>query len=116
MYKIKELEKIVVQIRRDILRMVHANNSGHPGGSLGCAEFFTALYFEIMNHNSLNIVLEKIQNTHLPIPVKEKWYILFEFSSYEKVTAVPTIVEDAVVVVIPAALFPPLALPLSISA
>ena len=40
--------------------------------------------FEIMNHNSLNIVLENIQNTHLPIPVKEKWYILFEFSSYEK--------------------------------
>ena len=35
-----ELEKIVSQVRRDIVRMVHAVNSGHPGGSLGCTEFF----------------------------------------------------------------------------
>jgi transketolase len=46
-----ELEKIVSQVRRDIVRMVHAVNSGHPGGSLGCAEYFTALYFEIMKHD-----------------------------------------------------------------
>ena len=46
-----ELEKIVTQIRRDIVRMVHANNSGHPGGSLGCTEFLTALYFKIMKHS-----------------------------------------------------------------
>lgn len=52
MKNIKELEKIVQQVRRDILRMVHANNSGHPGGSLGCAEFLTALYFRIMKHNT----------------------------------------------------------------
>lgn len=39
------------QIRRDILRMVHSANSGHPGGSLGCADFFTALYFKIMQHD-----------------------------------------------------------------
>ncbi len=39
---------IASQIRRDIVRMVHAVQSGHPGGSLGCTEFFTALYFEIM--------------------------------------------------------------------
>ncbi len=45
------LEKICTQIRRDILRMVHAVNSGHPGGSLGCVEYFTALYFEIMKHH-----------------------------------------------------------------
>ncbi|MDB2675697.1 transketolase, partial [Flavobacteriales bacterium] len=37
---------------RDIVRMVHAQNSGHPGGSLGCVEFFVALYFEIMNHKT----------------------------------------------------------------
>ena len=49
---ISELKNIVTQIRRDIVRMVHANSSGHPGGSLGCAEFLTALYFEIMNHNA----------------------------------------------------------------
>ena len=45
-----ELESIISQVRRDIVRMVHAVNSGHPGGSLGCVEYFTALYFEIMNH------------------------------------------------------------------
>jgi transketolase len=39
-------------VRRDILRQVHACQSGHPGGSLGCADYFTALYFEIMNHNT----------------------------------------------------------------
>jgi len=52
MPNIIELNDIITQVRRDILRMVHANNSGHPGGSLGCAEFFTALYFEVMNHNT----------------------------------------------------------------
>ena len=46
-----EKEVICSQIRRDILRMVHAVNSGHPGGSLGCVEFFTALYFDIMKHD-----------------------------------------------------------------
>ena len=45
------LESITSQIRRDILRMVHKVNSGHPGGSLGCTEFFVALYFKIMNHD-----------------------------------------------------------------
>ncbi len=44
----KELQDLVVQVRRDILRMVHKVNSGHPGGSLGCTEFFVALYNEIM--------------------------------------------------------------------
>ena len=46
-----ELKDIASQIRRDILRMVHGVNSGHPGGSLGCTEFLTALYFKIMKHN-----------------------------------------------------------------
>ncbi len=45
------LKNIATQIRRDIVRMVHAVQSGHPGGSLGCADYFTALYFEIMSHN-----------------------------------------------------------------
>ena len=45
---IQTLEKTTLQVRRDILRMVHKVNSGHPGGSLGCAEFFVALYFELM--------------------------------------------------------------------
>ena len=47
----KSIEKIPSQIRRDILRMVHAVQSGHPGGSLGCAEFFVALYFKVLNHD-----------------------------------------------------------------
>jgi transketolase len=45
------LKDIASQIRRDCLRMVHASQSGHPGGSLGCADFFTALYFKIMKHH-----------------------------------------------------------------
>ncbi len=49
MANIETLERLVVQVRRDILRMVHKVNSGHPGGSLGCTEFFVALYNEIMN-------------------------------------------------------------------
>ncbi len=42
-------QELVTQVRRDILRMVHKVNSGHPGGSLGCAEFFVCLYNEIMD-------------------------------------------------------------------
>ncbi len=48
----QNLEGICNQVRRDIVRMVHAQSSGHPGGSLGCTEFFVALYFEIMNHDT----------------------------------------------------------------
>ncbi|HZH69748.1 MAG TPA: transketolase [Flavobacteriaceae bacterium] len=44
----QQLEDLVTQVRRDVLRMVHAVNSGHPGGSLGCAEYFVALYQVIM--------------------------------------------------------------------
>lgn len=51
MDRIKELQDIASQIRRDILRQVHSCQSGHPGGSLGCADYFTALYFEIMKHD-----------------------------------------------------------------
>lgn len=47
----QQLEDLVTQSRRDILRMVHKVNSGHPGGSLGCAEFFVTLYNEIMERN-----------------------------------------------------------------
>ncbi len=48
MAKLEELQDLVVQTRRDILRMVHNVNSGHPGGSLGCTEFLVALYNEVM--------------------------------------------------------------------
>lgn len=50
MAELAQLQKICSQTRRDILRMVHAVQSGHPGGSLGCTEFFVALYHQIMEH------------------------------------------------------------------
>jgi transketolase len=46
-----DLKAIATQIRRDIVRMVHGAASGHPGGSLGCADYFTALYFKVLQHN-----------------------------------------------------------------
>ena len=51
MSSIVNLEKLTSQVRRDILRMVHSVNSGHPGGSLGCAEFFVVLYNVILDLN-----------------------------------------------------------------
>lgn len=45
------LQEIASQVRRDIVRMVHGSQSGHPGGSLGCADFLTALYFKVMEHD-----------------------------------------------------------------
>ena len=49
MSELKELQDLVSQVRRDIVRMVHKVNSGHPGGSLGCTEFMVALYNETMD-------------------------------------------------------------------
>ena len=50
----EDLDNLVIQTRRDILRMVHAVNSGHPGGSLGCVEFFVTLYNRVMKHDGDN--------------------------------------------------------------
>ena len=49
---IEKLTDIATQVRRDIVRMVHQCQSGHPGGSLGCADYFTALYFQVLKHDS----------------------------------------------------------------
>jgi transketolase len=51
-YSIAELENIAAQVRRDIVRMVHGCQSGHPGGSLGCTDFLVALYFKELQHNT----------------------------------------------------------------
>ncbi|HHH50507.1 MAG TPA: transketolase [Saprospiraceae bacterium] len=51
MADIQKLKKIASQVRRDIVRQVHYATCGHPGGSLGCADFLTALYFEVMDHD-----------------------------------------------------------------
>lgn len=58
MANISELKKLSSQVRRDIVRMVHAVNSGHPGGSLGCVEFFVALYNDILKHNPKNFTMD----------------------------------------------------------
>jgi transketolase len=85
MANITQLEKTASQVRRDIVRMVHAVQSGHPGGSLGCADFFIALYFEVMNHNSSNFNMDGngedlffLSNGHIS-PV---WYSTLAQSGY----------------------------------
>ena len=52
MASIESIEQLLPQVRRDILRMVHQVNSGHPGGSLGCAEFFVSLYQHVMDYST----------------------------------------------------------------
>ncbi|MFA8299740.1 MAG: transketolase [Hyphomicrobiales bacterium] len=58
MADIKKLEAVASQVRRDIVRMVHGCQSGHPGGSLGCTDVITALYFEVMQHDSENFSMD----------------------------------------------------------
>lgn len=58
MADISQLKKLCSQVRRDIVRMVHAVNSGHPGGSLGCVEYFVALYGEIMKHDPKKFTMD----------------------------------------------------------
>jgi transketolase len=91
-HTISELEDIASQVRRDILRMVHAVQSGHPGASLGCADFFTALYFEVMNHNpefnmdGKNEDLFFLSNGHIS-PV---WYSVLARAGYFEVSELKT--------------------------
>ncbi|HEY0976072.1 MAG TPA: transketolase [Flavobacteriales bacterium] len=56
----EELQRIASQVRRDIVRMVHACQSGHPGGSLGCADFFTVLYFHVLRHDPAHFTMDGI--------------------------------------------------------
>lgn len=53
-----KLQQIASQVRRDIVRMVNGAKSGHPGGSLGCADFLTALYFDVMDHDPSNFTMD----------------------------------------------------------
>lgn len=82
---IDELKKIASQVRRDIVRMTNEANSGHPGGSLGCADFFVALYFHILKHNSKKFNIDGkgedlffLSNGHIS-PV---WYSVLARSGY----------------------------------
>jgi len=89
---IAELEKVASQVRRDILRMVHAVNSGHPGASLGCTEFFTALYFHVLNKklpfdmDGQGEDLFFLSNGHIS-PV---WYSVLARSGYFEVSELAT--------------------------
>lgn len=92
MASIEELKNIASQVRRDIVRMVNAVNSGHPGGSLGCADYFTALYFEIMEHSTdfdmdgKNEDLCFLSNGHIS-PV---WYSVLARSGYFPISELAT--------------------------
>ena len=56
--EIKKLEEVASQVRRDIVRMVHGVGNGHPGGALGCADYFVALYFHFMKHDPKNFTMD----------------------------------------------------------
>jgi len=85
MHSIEELKRIATQVRRDILRMTNAAKSGHPGGSLGCADFLTALYFHILDHDPENFNMDGkgqdlffLSNGHL----SPAWYSVLARSGY----------------------------------
>jgi transketolase len=91
-HSIQELEGIATQVRRDIVRMVHQCQSGHPGGSLGCTDFFVALYFRVLKHEpSFNIDgigedLFFLSNGHIS-PV---WYSVLARSGYFDISELKT--------------------------
>jgi transketolase len=85
MHNISNLEIIATQVRRDVLRMIHSVQSGHPGGALGCADLMVALYFEIMKHDPANFTMEGkgedmfyLSNGHL----SALWYSVLARSGY----------------------------------
>jgi transketolase len=89
-----ELENLVIQTRRDILRMVHAVNSGHPGGSLGCVEFFVTLYHRMMKHdvesNSKDIFI--LSNGHISpvyysILARSGYFDIEELHTFRKINS-----------------------------
>jgi transketolase len=81
---LNELKRIASQVRRDIIRMTHLANSGHPGGSLGCTDLFVAMYFNILDHNphfnmdGVNEDVFFLSNGHIS-PV---WYSVLARSGY----------------------------------
>lgn len=91
--EIKELERLATQTRRDIVRMVAAVSSGHPGGSLGCTDFLTVLYNRVMKHNPSNFTMDAIDedvfylsNGHIS-PV---WYSVLARCGYFPVSELAT--------------------------
>ena len=87
----EDLNKLVTQVRRDILRMVHGVKSGHPGGSLGCVEFFVTLYKRILNQSdSKSKDLFILSNGHISpvlysILARTGHFDLDELSTFRKI-------------------------------
>ena len=90
----EDLEKLVPQVRRDILRMVHAVNSGHPGGSLGCVEFFVTLYKRILevendsNHKDMFILSNgHISPVYYSTLARSGYFDLKELDTFRKINS-----------------------------
>lgn len=93
MIEISELKKIATQVRRDVLRMVHAVNSGHPGGSLGCADYFVALYYEILKHNPGHFTMDGINEDIFALSnghISPVWYSVLARNGYFDVKELAT--------------------------
>jgi len=92
MADIAQLKQIASQVRRDIIRQTHFASSGHPGGSLGCADFLAAMYFEILDHNPAfnmegkNEDLFFLSNGH----ISPAWYSVLARSGYFPVEELST--------------------------
>lgn len=90
---VTDLQRIASQVRRDIVRQVHGVQSGHPGGSLGCADFFTALYFKVLRHDPAKWDMDGkdqdlffLSNGH----VSPVWYSVLARSGYFPVQELAT--------------------------
>ncbi|MGM0649349.1 MAG: transketolase [Bacteroidota bacterium] len=93
MNSIKKLEQIASQVRRDIVRMTHAQSSGHPGGSLGCTEYLVSLYFSVLKHNPEDFTIEEkeedlffLSNGH----ISPAWYSVLARSGYFDINELKT--------------------------
>ena len=90
--ELPELERMASQVRRDIVRMVHSAQSGHPGGSLGCTEFMVAMYFNILEHSSefhpdgIGEDLFFLSNGH----ISPLWYSVLARSGYFETSELAT--------------------------
>ncbi len=97
-FSITELQDVATQVRRDIVRMVHGSQSGHPGGSLGCTDFLVALYFRVLSHNpSFNMEgtdedLFFLSNGHISpllyaVLARSRYFDIAELSTFRKINS-----------------------------
>lgn len=96
---IQRLELIAKQVRRDIVRMVHGCQSGHPGGSLGCTDFFVALYFHVLRHNPKEFSMDGynedlffLSNGHISpvfysVLARSGYFAVDELASFRKINS-----------------------------